>query len=254
MAQLEINSKDRYNYSTTSSSAPLTLQFSTTLDGKYFLSYGAFPRLGYGITSYNNTISFHDTADRTATLPVGVYTATTLAAALKVALDGAPGSVNTYTVTLSIGNVLTIASTGNYSMNFTLGPARYQGNAPNATIGSILGFGNIQTATATTLTATGAVNLNWDLIWYVHISGANVLSDSTYIAQAKAAEVTTTFTIGTANAAAGAVVEYTPRGRKQPVTFQGDRANAVTVNITDATGNYVNFGGADWTMTLEKCD
>ncbi len=59
---------------------------------------------GFTIDGTNNSLLFNDGADRTATLTAGTYTATTLAAEVKRAMEAANGGSDTYTVTYDTTN------------------------------------------------------------------------------------------------------------------------------------------------------
>jgi len=59
---------------------------------------------GFTVDGTNNTLLFNDGTDRTATLTAGTYTATTLAAEVKRAMEAANGGSDTYTVTYDSTN------------------------------------------------------------------------------------------------------------------------------------------------------
>lgn len=68
---------------------------------------------GFDVTASNNTIVFNDGSNRTATLTAGTYSADSLAAEIKRALEAANGGTDTYTVSYDgTSNKFTIANDG----------------------------------------------------------------------------------------------------------------------------------------------
>jgi hypothetical protein len=85
---------------TTINTANCRIQFPETLDGQYLVRYITIPNTLYAVNATNQNIDWANGAAHTATIPVGNYTGTTLAAAVQLAMDTAD-AVRVYTVVYS---------------------------------------------------------------------------------------------------------------------------------------------------------
>lgn len=111
------------------------------------------PFTWYQITTLNNAIRFNDGTQRDVTIPIGVYTPTTIAAAIQSAMNSSPSAL-TFAITYdNIAKKLTIVETS--------GPTVYllQFNIPNS-LGIVAGYGFVDFSAASSYTATNILNLS----------------------------------------------------------------------------------------------
>lgn len=124
------------------------------------------------IDNTNNTIVFNDgTADRTATLAAGTYTGADLATAIQSALNGAPGTTNTFTVDYN-----TTSST-KFTIQNTSGPAvNFLWSNTGTTTQQILGFSPVDSgnvATGAAVTGSGTVDGSYKLTLSANSTGSD---------------------------------------------------------------------------------
>ena len=107
------------------------------------------------ITTANNRLTLIELpgpVSHPATVPVGRYTGTTLATALQTALNTV-ATLHTYTVAFDTNTFkFTISATGNFQLNF----------AVTDTIAAAVGFDQVTTSSATSVTSTNVVLLQAD--------------------------------------------------------------------------------------------
>ena len=133
------------------------------------------PKSQYLINSSNNKIYFTDngSAELTATIPIGNYTAATLATAIGTAMTTV--ATNTFTVTNNtLTNTFTIAvNTGTYTLDFagvsevygTTTRIRYRENS----IGAIIGFPQTDLSGSISYTGSNQYNFNGPTYILLHI-------------------------------------------------------------------------------------
>jgi hypothetical protein len=113
----------------------------------------SIPFTWYNIDSNNNSIRFNDGTQRDVTIPVGVYSSSTIITAIKTAMDGAPSTL-VFTVTYNnITKKITIAETGgptNFDLQFNI----------NNSLGPLLGYGLNNFTGAATYTANNVFDVN----------------------------------------------------------------------------------------------
>lgn len=96
-----ICSANRRNASTTLSD-DFYIDLRTALKGRYSVHSVVMYNTFYNIRSDNNTIYFYENAtSKSTTITAGIYNGTTLATAMKTAMDTASGGFNTFTITYS---------------------------------------------------------------------------------------------------------------------------------------------------------
>jgi hypothetical protein len=136
-----IRSRDR-DLSTQTTTA-FTLTLPRPIQGKYLMVFALIPGSAYPVTSNNNTVPFNENAtNKTATIPVGSYTGSTLAAAAATALTTSSGGFATYSASFSsVTAKITITSTGTFSLQF--------GTFPTNSAWSPLGWNQADTGAAT---------------------------------------------------------------------------------------------------------
>lgn len=162
MKNILIRSKDR----TSGDPHNFAIEFKAdNLDGKYVVKNVSLPNSFYNVNSSNNVVYFYETgASTSATIPVGNYTASSLATQLKTSMDAV--STVTYTITYSnISGKFTFVSSGNSNFEWgsnTANSARY-----------LLGFNEEDTSPTTSQESTNVINLSP----YPHI-GIDIQEDS----------------------------------------------------------------------------
>lgn len=161
---VKINSADRLN-PTTTTPAQFTIASTVPLTG---LSLKAIylPVTCYNVaTGINSSIYFTDTQARVANIAPGFHSgATTFMTAVSDAMTAASGGAGVYSCTLNaVTQLLNISCTIPFSLTFS----NTQG-----TSSEMLGFRNVDTATATSQTATAVLNLTTTLCYNISINGA----------------------------------------------------------------------------------
>lgn len=207
------------------------------------------------IDANNNTIIFNDgTADRTATIASGTYTASGLATAIQTALNSAPGTTNTFAVeydtTLS---KFKITNSAGPSVNILWGSA-------STTAEQILGFDPTTDAVAAGSSTTGddTVDGTYKLTLTSNTTGAsNTISltvdennDGIYGGAGE------TDTVGLSSLASGNMTT-TQAAADASITVNGltvtRSSNTVTDVITGVTMNLVKISGTtEFTLTVAQ--
>ena len=144
------------------------------------------PKTEYLINSSNNTIYFTENggSELTAVIPTGNYTPTTLATAIKDAMEAVGADTYTVTADETLTNKFTITkSSGTLGLNFNGGTETYGLSTRtvyrNSSIGSVIGFSPIDLSGVATYTGQNQYNLNGptyillnidnlDNLWGVH--------------------------------------------------------------------------------------
>jgi hypothetical protein len=142
------------------------------------------PRTQYNIDMRNNILHFieetNPTTELIATISKGEYTNSSLATAIKTALDTA--GVLTYTVTHNpTTNKYTISATGNFKLLFEGTNEQYDVNNTRSTyrdnsIGNTIGFSRNDTDFGTSFTSTNRVNLGGEKYIYLKVNDFNVIN------------------------------------------------------------------------------
>jgi len=152
---LKIDSADRINPGTTTP-ANFAISGNVILEGSYALKAIYYPATFFNVnTDLNNKIYFTEGGNaKVATIAPGFYAGfNTFLVAVKTALDAASAAVNTFTVTQSAltGFISIVASTVSFQLTF--------GANSSSAASELLGFAQVDTASALTLTGTSYPNL-----------------------------------------------------------------------------------------------
>ena len=161
-----IRSRDRQlNYP--SHNFAINLSGDTIDVGNYHLQFANVQNTSYTVrTNVNDTIYFNENStNKSATITPGYYTSSTIAAAIKSAMDTASSAFATFTVTFSSATQkLTIASTQNFSLTFGTYTAR--------SIARLLGFNAADTTAATSAIGNNVINFGEPLSFAIRIREA----------------------------------------------------------------------------------
>lgn len=234
-----LSSTDRTTTST--SECDFTVKFDTPLpQGTYKLSYTFLPHGRYNINDTNNKIYFNDGSSIVGTIANGMYTNTTLPAAVKSAMDtaSAASGSQTYTITISsTTHLMTIASTGNYALEF--------GSNTTNSASSTLGFADSDTSSTTTHTGTKLVNLNKDNFYSI------VVNYNSGVEQSGLTTSNYTFVLPV-NADPLSTITYNAESSFQQYLELPIQTRDFRVVLRDEAGNVVDNNGVNWFLLLEK--
>jgi hypothetical protein len=222
----------------TDTSTSFTIQFPLPLKGKYRLEKVRITYSMYNINSINNLIYLTDTGGaHIITIPPGYYTPSTLATAIATAMTN--GGSQAYTCVINSGsNTLTITAAGNFSFTFKTNTA--------TSLANVMGFGNVNTSSATSQTGTYPVNVDTYDSFNILIGSSQPIRDVN--------GGISTFNIPI-NAIPQQVIFYEPQVNYQYASFQNSTSN-IKVVVNDSSGNQI--GGANglnnvnWFMVLHR--
>ena len=208
-------------------------------DGTYTLQEFYLPITFYPIDTNNNSLSV-DIAGTTytGTIVPGIYTVSTLPAAVKASLDAAcivPGITFTVTYSATTMKLTITASAGNFSI---------LGSITTNSGWEMLGFSAQDTAQAVSHTGDMIVNLLKTLHVTVHIDQA-----SGRFIDSKGSS--TTFIIPVTNMT-GEVLLYRPELGNVTNIAKFNRTNTLNIRLSDDMGNILNLNGAEYYMILGK--
>ncbi len=245
--QLVINSKDRVNGS--NSSTDFQVNFKQIVDGHscFILESALIPNLIYNVTSSNNYVDFNDgSANLSASLTPGLYslfgstTSSNILTALGTAMTTASsghGSL-TFTATYSTTTgLITISGGGSTNIQLLFGT----GSHASTSLAYLLGFSASNTASATTLTATNAPNLNVPYYLQISINGYNNILTS--------AQGFGTFVIPV-DQSTGAVIEYSLDQTWTQSVLVSNPFNALSVRLL-VDNQVVSLQNSDWGFVLK---
>lgn len=229
-----------------SSSSDFTLNLNTTLRGLFQLCDCYIPNATNNVNSTNSTIYFFENSTaKSAQIPAGAYTTTTLPSAIATALTTASGGFATYTCAISsTTNIMTITSTQPFSLKFAT-------NTANSAAG-ILGYTNTDTSAATSQTASQMVNLDGTLLSFnIQISG-NGEGGSSIVDLSSSGSGAYTFKIPITQNIGGNILYQSTTASKQYL-YLPSGAQTLRVFVRDDRGNTVGIAG-DWYATIRRCE
>lgn len=248
--RIVIDSKSRASYSSSSSNCIFQLSNAISLAGRKYvrlLNFTCYSTV-YNITSANNNIDFEENATvKLATVPAGFYTASTLATAVKTALDTASGGFATFTVTYSsTTGKFTIASTQSFELLFATGA-----NSA-ASLFDVLGWTDasginpVDTAPATSATAPFIADLSAPSQFYITINEFDTHHHTTE---------QTYFTFVVPNTSAlGSVSTFNYNANyDQTINISNNLSylRTFSVRIHDVRGRVLDLNNSEWSMMLE---
>ena len=195
------------------------------------------PNTVYNINSSNNNLLWTRGGDQSATIPAGNYTSTTLATAIKTAMDGASDG-NTYTVSYS-------ATTFKYTITGSASAFNFRFDDAVNTPWKEMGFNQVTTGSALTQTSSNIVDLSFPRDLFIEIEGFSrrpfLILGST--------EIAPTFHITLSET--GGILEYKERNEKQIAYIESTDElydDYLRVRLLDANGSLYDFNNANWTM------
>ena len=239
---LKVASQQRQNISGTSpSNFVMPVQGMRTLAGRWRLLECHITNSVWTVDTRNNTIYFFENSvNKTATIASGFYTPTTFLTAIGTAMTTASGGYNTYTATQDTAKqtVTVTASTNPFQLMF--------GTNTTNTAAYLMGFINVDTASATSQTGTGIMNLNQTQSFNIDIVGT-----TSGVADAKS----NSYTLCIPNSVnSQEVVHYYPTPETvQIVEFQ-EGVNQIKATVRDDNQNLLGLNNADWWALLQPLD
>lgn len=155
-----IDSEKRDNYET-SDAGDCSITMRTILEeGQYALINGFITNSVYTFDSATNVLRFNDGTTRSATITIGYYSASTIAAAVQTAMNDS-GTAQTFTVTFSnVTSKLTFNSTGNFKL---LG----LDDDSSSTAARILGVRTDSSAASSSKTCAEPINLAYNSLGFL---------------------------------------------------------------------------------------
>jgi len=235
-SNIVLQSVDRASGST--GSHDFRIGLPETLEGCYGVSLIQIPHTFYTIRSGHNTIYFYENStSKTATVTPGYYSSSTIAAAVKSALDTASGGHNTYTITYSSSTKKLSASASNAfyfewsadtgngcwrQLGFTQGTDTTSGTSvtfPNVIdlVGAHFITVEIRQAQSYTL-STGTSSSNWGIVVPIDVDyGSYLLQKTTDIAQR---------------------IQFSSRTKH------------LNIRVLDEEGASLDLNGSNWTVVL----
>ena len=230
-------SRDRLSDSVGSHNFTMNIT-NTPLRGNYALEFLNIQNTIYTIrTNYNDILYFNENStNKSATITAGYYTSSTISAALKTALDSASGGFATFTVTFSTTTQkITISSTQDFSLKFA---------TTDNSSARLLGFNNVNTNAATTVTSNNVVNFSDPLSINIFIAEAN----SSNFSSSNGGHGTFLVPI---DVSFGGFKYYKSDDFKQIVNFVG--TNKLSIQVRSMEGsNAVDLNASDWEFCLRK--
>lgn len=193
------------------------------------------PNTAYNITTDNNVINFNDGAAKSATIPVGGYSAASLATQIASSLTTASGVI-TFSCSFSTTTFkFTISGTAAFTLSFSLNP-----------IATTLGFARTNLSAASTYTAPNTPALITD---YYHIEIAEINSVIT-----TTAGESSTFIVP-ANTNAGDVINFqTNNSYPQKIVFSFSQSfQMFTLRLLrkfNSSYSPVDLNGSNWSFLL----
>lgn len=248
--RIVIDSRSRSAASNSSSDCLFQLSNPISLAGRRcvrLLSFVCYSTV-YNVTARNNVIPFEENATvKQATVPAGFYTASSLATAVKTALDTASGGFATFTVTYSstTGKV-TIASTQSFELLFASG-------ANSATsMFDVLGFTDasgvnpVDTAPGTSVTAPYIADLSAPSQFYLTLSEFDThhhTTEQTYF----------TFVVPNTSALGSVSTFHYNANYDQTIAVPQNLTHLRTfsVRVHDVRGRVLDLNNSEWTMVVE---
>lgn len=189
----------------------------------------------YQIDATNNVLTFSEGAgDLTAILKNGNYSTSEIIAELKSKLDASGALV--YTVTIdNINNKMTIASTGNYELKWTL----------NAPLASMFGFNATDLSGSATYTGQGIINLNR------RFSSFNIYSNqiTKYHGSVRGSDLKGSLVFRAINAVSSPLTHFhytQDQHTNYLIKYSPDeRLRYIDIRITDLDNKAIEFNGVD---------
>jgi len=212
---------------------------SSPLDGKYKLAELFIANSYYNVNATNNVLYWTESGGSTpvqsTTVPVGCYSARTLATAVATAMNAVTTTLSTFTGTYSsITHKMSFTSSPSTPLVFT-----FDTHTTNS-IGALIGFvGSEDPASGGAAVANPLPLLSFN----IQIGGSTEIHDS------KGSGFTFVIPI---NCNPGAYILYNPSpGYIQ--TAMIPRASVLNIRVVDDTNTTIALLN-DWYMVLEKCD
>lgn len=242
MPSIKVNVNSYYRDTTdpeTKSSTQFKYNFGQYLPAvkSVALEFISIPLSVYTITTSNNVLYFSDNGtNKSCTISVGNYDASTLASTIASAMTTGSG-FQTYTVSYS---------SSTYKFTFSAGAVFTLRWSQNSSMAKLLGFTATDTSSSTSITSTQSANFTFPLAMFLSIKEFDQM---TYIAQTAGTATGTCFAIQAANGPAY-VNGYQPQ-KDVVVTFSVPvRTRTLTVSLRDIDGNLIDLNNVDWLFGL----
>jgi hypothetical protein len=225
------------SHRTTGTSDRFTIDFVTPIEGKFLVKYILIPNTLYNIDEKKNVIAYFDSANRQVVIPPGSYTGSTLATAIKTAMD-ATSAPTTYTVTYNtINGRLTLSpSVGTFYFRF--------GTLPTNTAAKVMGFPVEDNAAAASHTSLYPVNLSYPTSLALRIEEAAVYNLETAENHFFHVYIPFDVTFGYYRSLGADVLP-------QVLRFIS-RSKRLTIRVYDTDGNAVSLNNGDFEILLQK--
>jgi hypothetical protein len=231
-----IFSSQRLNASSTTSSN-FTFPLSSRQTVKSWqLLFADVPLTIFNITSGNNVITFtENSTTKTATLTPGNYNANTLKDEVKRVMDAASSSYNTFTVDVNytvFGYSFQAANPFQLNCSAALFPYRE------------LGFYTTDTASATQILSTRSYSLDrpHNIIVSINELDNQIITGSFGINGVFVLPVSENL---------GSVLHFEPEYKIGNTLHNPVNLTTLNIKLLDASGNYVDLNGSDWSMVLK---
>ena len=205
--------------------------------GKYLLKSVSLPNTVYSIRSTNNTIYFTQSATNyVATITAGYYTSSSITTAIATAMN-AVGAAGTFSAAFlaSLGTISITNSTTAFSLTF--------GTNKSNSAAYPLGFSLVDTASATTQTASNVLQLSPMSITILIGGRGSILN---YANQSQVG-IYIPLQVGF-----GSLNIFTPANEFRQFIYFDSPANSLTLQIYDSANNPVSLNGGDFEILMDR--
>jgi hypothetical protein len=227
-----VSSQNRFSGSSSNFKVKLTEPTSVKA---WQLDWILIPLTIYNISTTNNVITFTENSTlKTATIPVGSYTADVLCDEIQNAMDTASGGYNTFTVGYN---------SNTFKISFSAGNPFILHCSANLFPYSELGFNQTDTSSSTSVVATLPVNLAKPHAIVVSIPEL----DTRIITGSNAVDGVCIVPVGLN---IGRTLYYEPENKTVTTLNSPRNVSAITIKLCDADNNIIDLNGSDWTMSL----
>ena len=217
------------NNTETDTSSRFTINVFPVINGNYRVGNITIYNSVYNVTSANNTIYItQSSANYTATLPNGVYTASNLPSAVATALNAITGITGTFSVTYSTTTyLLTITnSTTAFQMNFS---------STNVGCADLLGFLRQQSSSALSQVGNFPSNFNTYQSLFINIDQCAARYTNPLKQQAILGCIHVPLVVNSGSLQQIKFSDF-------PIILTFDQVSQLNIQIRDSAGNIVTLG------------
>jgi hypothetical protein len=229
-----IRSSDKYTGSTHDCHIELKT-LSNKLDGGYYkMLYFSAVNSIYNINDENHTLYWNENAvNQTADIPNGIYTSSTLPAAIKTAMD-AVAPINTYTVAIdSTTQRMTFSAAANFDMQFS----------ENTKLASICGFAGEDTGNNTSHTGDYNVDLSVPRIFYIKINNDIQFQSSGSVNPSLLIPI---------DSNSNAIIYNNDKNSFDQVFKISNDAQEIHIQFVDQYNKAIDLNGGSWELIIES--